>query len=146
VDVKKAKSRLNGSPPTKNRSRKLLKRYLTHFSTIFTSAAFFIIFGYIITNVYPNYIQHFLFPNSYFGLVLSFFLGLFFLAAYILLSTRRGLLVATAASIFLYLKLLQVQLKPEVVLAILTWFGILEVLLTWFSNIKVLSRPPAKSK
>ncbi len=94
----------------------------------------------ILTQVAPSRIRDVILPNSYLPLLVPTFLSLFFGCSFVLLNTRRGLLVSSFLTALLFLRLQRVLITTELVIVLLTFFGILEILSLVYANILKRSR------
>ncbi len=146
--MSRAASRLNskknsskGSNKTKTKLTKTLKKildaYLFHSPTLIAALVFSGLTYFIATNIEPAQIRNWLLPNTYLPLLLSVFISGFFWFSYILLSSRRGFLLAIAAVIFLFLYLQQTIITASIVAAILAPILVIEIIV---SLIKFISQ------
>jgi len=81
-----------------------------------------------LTQVSPAQVQNLLFANSYLPFHLLSFLSLSCLCIFVLLHTRRGLLVALYLQTLLFLKLQQFQITLELAAELVVFFVIIEAL------------------
>jgi len=103
------------------------EKYKKYLPTLALAILNWILFYLLLTRIYPQTVQNWFIPHLYLPVLIIFFLAVMFTSAFIVLNTRRGLLIAGAATSVLFLKLQQIQLKIEVVSVILIFFGILEL-------------------
>ena len=103
------------------------KRYLRHLPLLFLGVLFYSLTGFILGDVQPAAIRDFLVPTAYLPLLGVVFLGAFFSAAFALLHTRRGLLVALGVTTLLFLKLQAVVLTAEVFAVIAIVLAVVEI-------------------
>lgn len=111
--------------PTK--SSTILKKYLKHLPLLVFALPFYIGVYYVLTTVPPTSIKNWLVPSTYLPFQFVLFGGNFFGLSFVLLNTRRGLLLTLLLQTLLFLKLQQVLITPSLVLIILVFFGTIEV-------------------
>lgn len=112
----RAKSSLKSS--SSNSLSALLVQYIRHLPTLILGLIFSGGVYYILINISPDRIKHFILPNTYLPLLLTFFFAAMFIFSFIWLNTVRGFFTAIVLSIILFLMLQQVILTP-VILAVL---------------------------
>jgi hypothetical protein len=135
--MEKARSRLattenqaqtgSAKSPTDTRLPVFFTRYKKYVPTLGLGILNWILFYLLLTRIYPQTVQHWFIPHLYIPVLIIFFLAMLFSSAFLFLNTRRGFLLAAAATCFLFLKLQQVSFTIEVVSTILIFFGILEL-------------------
>ncbi len=101
--------------------------YRTHLPLLFLSLISYAVVVCILSTIQPESIAHMPLPYSYVPLQLPLFLGNFFLASYLFLKTRRGLLVASGLSLLLFLKLQLVLVTPLLVTVVVGTLLLTEV-------------------
>lgn len=118
--------RFHGAPRTG-----LLKRYWLHLSALLMCLPFYGAVYYHLHFIHPEKIRHFLIPNSYLPLQAYLFIGNFFFFSFILLHSRRGLVMSCLLMTLLFFKLQTVLSWPLalVTVAIFTAFEIVSSLL-----------------
>ncbi len=90
----------------------LLARYLRHLPTLIIGLFFSGVVYFILTQIQPDKVKHFILPNSYLPLLFAFFFAIMFIFSFIWLNTPRGFFTAIVLSIILFLLLQQVILTP----------------------------------
>lgn len=115
---------------------RLLKKYIQHLMTLIISLPFYFLSWQVLHRNYPWQIQNTLFKNSYLYLMLPFFMANVFFLSFLLLSGRRGLLLASLINILLSLHLQKILLTWQIVLGIICFFVIMEIVLTYFDRKK----------
>ncbi len=134
--MRKAKSRL--STESRNRKKttnsfdliKILAKYLNYLPTLVLGGLFTIGLYYLVSTVPPDQIKHFIISNSYLPFTLGLFLSTWFITSFLLLNSRRGLLISLFLNWLVFLKLQQVVMSPQLVLISFIPFVIVEVFLT----------------
>ncbi len=106
-----------------------LPNHLRHLPTLFLALFFYGVCVYVFRRIEPTAIQNMLLANSYVPLLLLSGLGHFFFFSFLFLQSRRGLLVALALTVLLFLRVQQVLTLP-IFLAIFLFSACLELLLT----------------
>lgn len=97
----------------------LILKYLRHLPVLLGACVFLGLLGYFVSSYHPSHQLFQVGPIPYLLVVVLFFLGSFFLATFVMLNKRRGLLLASALSWLLFLKLQHVSLGfVEVILAL----------------------------
>jgi len=128
--MSRARSRLKKSfdsnHPTKPKGS-LLKKYWCHRSTLLVSLPFYGGVLFYLHFIYPEQIRNFLFPNSYLPLHFYLFVGNFFFFSFLLLSSRRGLVLSLMVTTLLFLKL-QTVLSWPLGLLVVVIFAVFEVI------------------
>ena len=134
----KAHSRLNSaSSATDTRPLKSwIKNYAYHLPTLLMAIPGYFWFYTLLTTKYPREIQDTWLPNTYLPVLISFYWGTFFLLAFVLLHTRRGLILSALLTTYLYFRIQQVIWNGWSILAPLIFFGILELSLTTYANLR----------
>ena len=94
--------------------------YFKHLPTLIISFVFLGICLYILTNISPQSIKHFILPNSYLPFLSALFLFFFFFFSFLLLNTRRGFFASLVAIILIFLRVQEIDLS-------LTLFAIIVV-------------------
>jgi hypothetical protein len=134
--MRKAKSRLSTKPnKRKKRSNsfdliKILAKYLNYLPTLVLGGLFAIGLYYLVSTVPPDQIKHFIIPGSYLPFTLGLLLSTWFITSFLLLNSRRGLLISLFLTWLVFLKLQQVMMSPQLVLISLVPFVIVEIFLT----------------
>ena len=105
----------------------IAQNYLQHLPTLFLGIIFSALTFFILTKVEPSAVQHLILPNTYLPFLASSFLASFFLTSFLLLNSRRGFFLALAITIFLFLRVQQVLIKPQILLIIISPLVILEL-------------------
>jgi hypothetical protein len=146
----RARSRLQAtqSPPTEektvasthrqtplNSSPKLLQSYLKRLPTLVVGLLFLASTYWFVHHIKPTQIQNWPLPHMYGPLQILIFFMLFFLLSFIFLHRRRGLIAALTLQTLLFLKLQLIELSPLVILAVLAFFGTIELSANLFQNL-----------
>jgi hypothetical protein len=84
------------------------KRYFFHLPTLILGLVSYAAAIFILTTVEPRSIQHLWLPNSYAPLLIAAGLGHLCVFGFLLLSTRRGILMSSVLTLILFLRLQQV--------------------------------------
>lgn len=92
-------------------SVKVLTARLHYLPLLILSFACFCVLWYIFTSVHPHQLANFLFFHSYLPVLLLFFGATFFLFTFVLLNSRRAVLVSTYLTFLLFFKFQDVQLS-----------------------------------
>jgi len=99
MEKNQARSRL------KPKKDSLLKRYLHYvFCLLIALFAYFLIY-LLLTKVYPNQIQNFIFKNSYLPLFLLISIANFFFFTFLLLNKKHGFIIAFIINLILYFRI-----------------------------------------
>lgn len=106
----------------------LISAYFKHLPLLLLAGFFYFLVWQILTHVYPSAIRNYLLPGSYFPLLMLLFAGHFCFFSYLMVNTRRGVLMALALSAILWLQL-QRMLDPTLFLGTLLYFLMLEICL-----------------
>jgi hypothetical protein len=131
-----AVSRLRATPPSRSQVSSSLTTaprflaYVEHWPLLALSIIFWLGTIYILTSVPPSSLNWNWIPQLYLPLQVLTFLGLFFLASFLLLHTRRGYLAAAAIQSLIFLRLQDVTLHAQLVLSLIGIFVIIEILIT----------------
>lgn len=112
-----------------------LKQYFKHLPTLILSLPFYFLVWRILTQTYPKQIQNFILPDSYLLLLTPLFLANLFFFSFLLLKTRRGLLISILISILLSLHLQKIYLTWQISLGIGAFFVIIEVILNYLTRL-----------
>lgn len=107
----------------------LLVRYLQQLPTAVVAIPGWAGVWLVLTQLPPTVGQHWLFANSFLPVTVTLAWTLFFSVSFILLHSRRGLWVTVGLLTLLSLKLQRVSLNWQAVIAIVGFFGILELVL-----------------
>lgn len=107
-----------------------LKSHLRYLPTLLASIPFWIAIVCILTTVSPESIRNFLIPSSYLPLLLASFGAVFFTGSFILLHSRRGMLLAFFITIMLSLHLQGVIIGPILVGSLFLAVTLLEAIMT----------------
>lgn len=118
----------------------LVVRYLTHLPTLILSFPFAAAVYYILTRVYPTKIANVPLPNTYFLLLLPFFLCCFWLLSFVFLKARRGLFFSTLLTFYLFLRVQQVVFTWQVIVFPLMITLALELLSLFISKFTISNR------
>ncbi len=97
-----------------------------HLHLLFFGIVCYLITAYIFLKVHPTQIAHILFPNLYLPLLTIFFISNFCFFSFLLRRARRGFLIATVLSLYLFL-LLQHVFSPALAAGIAVPFILYEV-------------------
>ncbi len=116
----------------------LVRRYLKYTPIAVLAVVCWVIVGYLITTYPPAALANWLLPQSYLPLIGMVWCALFFSSAFLLLHTRRGILLATGIMLLLWMHLHAVQLTSIIIGSVLGGLFIWELLLTLW--IKIANR------
>jgi hypothetical protein len=116
--------------------RSWLQAYWQHLPTLLVGLIFAAVTGLILTQVQPLKIKHFLLPHSYLPLLLAVFATCWFVASFVLLNTRRGLILALWCSLLLFLRLQQVLLTWQTMLIPAVVLFLMEVVLSAVTSVQ----------
>lgn len=130
--MKKAKSRLKQTRKKKPYLNllSLLSYYLNHLPCLFLAIAFNALLCYLATRVSPNQVKHFLLANTYLPFILTFFFASWFTISFLILNSRRGLVITLFLVWILFLRLQQVVFSQKLIIFSLFPFLALEIILT----------------
>jgi len=105
--MSKAKSRLNKSQAKSEKQEKLslFRKYRRHLGALFISLPFYGAVVFHLNYVYPIQIKNFLIPNAYLPLQFYLFVGNFFFFSFLLVHSRRGLVLSLWLSSLIFFKL-----------------------------------------
>ncbi len=140
----KARSRLSSSTPDSphepQRRASLIKKpmlsegkkqaYLKHLTWLISAIFGYLLVGGILLTVHPADIANIIFANSFLLFQVVFLISTFFLASWLWLNSRRGMLTAVYVQVVMSLYLQSVQLTWLLCLGILASFVIMEFLIT----------------
>lgn len=129
----KAKSRLQKKPTKlepKPKNRIKLGRYHKFLPLLLLSVINWTALALIMATISPTQIQNMFIPNLYLPVITLFGLACFFGLAFLLLHTRRALIIALAATTLFFFRLQQIELSWQLLSITLMFFGILEISLT----------------
>lgn len=73
----------------------------------------------IVSSFYPENIKNVIIPNLYLPLTLSVFVALFFSINFLLLNSKKSLIIASAATVCFYFRLINVIFTPSLIVLIL---------------------------
>jgi hypothetical protein len=107
-----------------------LTRYKKYWLTLVFGCIGWFGFGLTLVTVSPTTIQHTLIPHVYLPIVTLFGLASFFTLAFILLNTRRAVIITLCLVTLFTAKLQQFVFTLELVSLLVIFFGILELSLT----------------
>lgn len=82
-----------------------VNKYALHSILLLISSPFVYGIFFLVTHYYPTQIENFLIPGTYLPLLFFLFMGALFIASFIFLKTRRGILTAISLVVIVFLKL-----------------------------------------
>lgn len=88
---------------------KILVRYLRHIPLLILGLILLAVLWWLVTTWYPRELRNVVFAGSYLPIVATSFGTVFCFAAFVLLNSRRGVVVALLVTGILYLELLQMN-------------------------------------
>lgn len=123
-----------GSFRRQEKPQQQLARYLRFLPVLLLSLPFYGAVISIITNFRPHQIADTFFSNSYFFLQLPLLIANLLMFSFILLNTRRGLLLSFFLSVLLFLKLQHVLIEWSWLIPLALIFVSLELVATQLSK------------
>ncbi len=114
--------------------KKIVRAYRQQLPTLTVGLAFAAATYWLITTINPIQIKHIILPNTYLPLLLLAFLTIFFLASFVWLNSRRGLITAIITICFLFLQLQQVIITNTITIAIIGPLVLLELILSFIKS------------
>ncbi len=116
VALKTAKEKESNHQRHERRVRLSFRPHLSHLPPLIFAIIGWVVVVYILTKIHPSTIKNLLIPNSYFLLLIVFLTTNFFTWSFILLNSRRGLVISLGLAAFLFLKLQQVIFEPFLIM------------------------------
>ncbi|MEA2056148.1 MAG: hypothetical protein U9O78_00305 [Patescibacteria group bacterium] len=129
--MKKAKSRLKQNKKKKSSFNlfSLLQYYFNHLPCLFLAIVFNGLLYYLVTHVNPSQIKNFLLPNTYLPFLLILFFASWFSISFLMLNSRRGLVITLLLVWIVFLKLQKVIFTQQLIIFSLLPFIVLEIIL-----------------
>ncbi len=87
---------------------KTINKYLKFLPLLLVSMLLYSSIFWLVANIYPHEISNILFPNSYLPFTLLLFFANLLFFSYLMLNTRRGLILSLVIAILVFLKLQRV--------------------------------------
>lgn len=115
---RKAKSRLNNQPETKQQvdfsprkernkfgDRNLsFRKYFAHLPTLFIAIFIYVLFFLFINGVDPQMVEDLILPNSYLPFIFLFYFANFFFLSFVFLNSKRGLFYSGLSTLIIFFK------------------------------------------
>ncbi len=131
MDQNQARSRL------KPKKAPFFKKYLSYIYCLLISLVGYFLLYLLISKIYPNQIQNFIFKNSYLPFFLILFLANFFFFTFLFLNKKIGVVIAFFINLLLYFKINEISFDSASVLTVIIATATL-VCLTFFRELKKL--------
>ena len=111
-----------------------LQKYLTHLPVLILSILFYFLVWRILTKVQPEQIQNFILDDSYLPILIPLLFANLFFFSFLLLKTRRGLLISILINILISLHLQKIYLTWQIGLSLCAFFAIIEIIAGFFNS------------
>ncbi len=113
MDQNQARSRLKPKKPP------FFKKYLSYIYCLLISLVGYFLFYLLVSKIYPNQIQNFIFKNSYLPFFLLLFLANFFFFTFLFLNKKIGLIIAFLINLLLHFKISDISFDLASVLTVI---------------------------
>jgi len=131
MDKNQARSRLKPKKPP------FFKKYLSYIYCLLISLVGYFLLYLLVSKIYPNQIQNFIFKNSYLPFFLLLFLANFFFFTFLFLNKKIGLIIAFLINLLLYFKISDISFDFMSALIVIITTATL-AFLTFFAELKKL--------
>lgn len=129
MDHNQARSRLKPKNPP------FFKKYLNYTYCLLLALLMYFLLYLLISKIYPNQIQNFLFKNSYLPFFSILFLANFFFFTFVFLDKKIGIIISFLINLLFYFKINDINLDLISVVTIILTISTL-TFLTFFTEIK----------
>ena len=113
MDKNQARSRLKPKKPP------FFKKYLNYIYFLLLAILMYFLLYLLVSRVYPNQVQNFIFKNSYLPFFSILFIANFFLFAFVFLNKKIGIIVSFLINLLFYFKINDINFNLSSILIII---------------------------